>query len=166
MLLARDSRHHRRGSKLIFWIGWQELCASSLRSPRGSASGKPTGAAIGMVPPRLIGALTNGAKPPDRRAWLVKRDISAWRLGLVVCVLLVFLWVGWRIIAQTAALSFVQSHPDAALSLVADQPVALIRRAQLELAEPDGNLDSARDMGAACSALKPAECPSVQPCSV
>ena len=80
-----------------------------------------------------------------RRAWLVKRDISAWRLGVVVCVLLVFLWVGWRIIAQTAALSFVQSHPDAALSLVADQPAALIRRAELELAEPDGNLDSARD---------------------
>ena len=60
-------------------------------------------------------------------------------------MLLVFLWVGWRIIAQTAALSFVQSHPDAALSLVADQPVALIRRAQQELAEPDGNLDSARE---------------------
>ena len=59
-------------------------------------------------------------------------------------MLLVFLWVGWRIIAQTAALSLVQSHPDAALSLVADQPVALVRRAQLELADPDGNLDSAR----------------------
>jgi hypothetical protein len=53
--------------------------------------------------------------------------------------------VGWRIIAQTAALSFARSHPDAAIGLVADQSVALIRRAEQELAEPDGNLDSAQD---------------------
>jgi tetratricopeptide (TPR) repeat protein len=58
---------------------------------------------------------------------------------------LVCFWVGWRVVTQTAALSLAQSHPDAALGFVADQPVALIRRAQKELAEPDGNLDSARD---------------------
>jgi hypothetical protein len=57
----------------------------------------------------------------------------------------VFSWVGWRIVAQTAALSLARSHPDAALGFVADQPVALTQRAQQELAEPDGNLDSARE---------------------
>jgi hypothetical protein len=80
-----------------------------------------------------------------RRPWLVKRNISVWRLGIVVCLLLLFSWVGWRIIAQTAALSAVQSDPDTALNLVADQPVALIRRAQQELIEADGNLESAQE---------------------
>jgi hypothetical protein len=55
------------------------------------------------------------------------------------------LWVSWRIVAQTAALSLARSHPDAALGFVADQPVALTQRAEQELAEPNGNLDSARE---------------------
>jgi hypothetical protein len=58
-------------------------------------------------------------------------------------VFLIFIWVGWRIVAQTAALNLARSDPDAALGFVADQPVALNQRAQQELAEPDGNLDSA-----------------------
>jgi hypothetical protein len=60
-------------------------------------------------------------------------------------VFLVCCWVGWHIVTQTAALSLAQSHPNAALDFVADQPAALIRRAQQELVEPDANLDSARD---------------------
>jgi tetratricopeptide (TPR) repeat protein len=64
---------------------------------------------------------------------------------MVVCVLLVLVWMGWRIVAQTAALSLAQSHPDAALGFVADQSVALNQLAQQELAEPDGDLDSARE---------------------
>jgi hypothetical protein len=96
-------------------------------------------------------AFTSRGRPRERRetgvqrAWLVKQQISVWRLGIVVCVLLIILWAAWRIVAQTAALSLARSHPDAAIGLVADQPVALIQRAQQELAEPDGNLDSARE---------------------
>jgi hypothetical protein len=75
----------------------------------------------------------------------VKREISVWQLGVIVCVLLVLLWVGWRVVAQTAALSLAQSQPDAALGFVADHPGALNRLAQQELEEPDGNLDSARE---------------------
>jgi hypothetical protein len=67
-------------------------------------------------------------------------------LGIVVCVLLVFLWVGWRIVAQTAALNLAKSDPEAALGFVADQYSALNRLAQKELREPDGNLDSAREL--------------------
>jgi hypothetical protein len=66
-------------------------------------------------------------------------------LSIVVCVLLVFLWIGWSIVAQTAALSLSESDPEAALGFVADQHVALNRLAQKELLKPDGNLDSARD---------------------
>ena len=75
----------------------------------------------------------------------MKQEISLWRLGILVCVLLVLIWVGWRIIAQTAAQSLAKSHPDAALSWVADQPTALNQLAQQELVDPDGNLDFARE---------------------
>src|SRR5262245_48495432 len=49
-----------------------------------------------------------------RRAWLLRREITLPYLGIFVCVLLSLTWVGWRIIAQTAAQSLAQSHPDAA----------------------------------------------------
>jgi hypothetical protein len=75
----------------------------------------------------------------------MKREISIWRLGLVVCVLLVILWVGWRIVAETAALGLARSSPTTALGFVPDQAVALNRLAQRELLEPSGNLDSARE---------------------
>ena len=145
MLLARDSRHHRRRQQADIL----DRLARILRKLAAIASGRRQRKANGRR--HWHGASASHRRSyerreaTDRRDWLVKREISVWRLGSVVCVLLVFLWVGWRIIAQTAALSFVQSHPDAALSLVADQPVALNRRAQQELAEPDGNLDSARE---------------------
>ena len=144
MLLARDSRHHRRGQQADIL----DRLARILRKLAAIASGRHQRKANGRR--HWHGASASHRRSyerrevTDRRAWLVKRDISAWRLGGVVCVLLVLLWAGWRIIAQTAALSLVQSHPDAALSLVADQPAALIRRAELELVEPDGNRDSAR----------------------
>jgi hypothetical protein len=80
-----------------------------------------------------------------RRAWLVKREISAWRLGAVACVLVIFLWIGWQIVAQTAALSLSQSYPEAALNFVTDQPIALNRLAQQELLNRDSNLDAARE---------------------
>ena len=75
----------------------------------------------------------------------MKEKISVWRLGMVVCVLLTVLWMGWSIVAQTAALSLARSQPDAALGFVADQRVALNRLAEQELLKPDGNLDSVRE---------------------
>ena len=80
-----------------------------------------------------------------RRARVVKQEISLWRLGILICVLLALIWVAWSIITQTAAQSLAISHPDAALSWAADQPAALNQLAQQELLGPDGNLDSARD---------------------
>src|SRR5262245_5638377 len=44
-------------------------------------------------------------KTAGRRAWLVKQEISLWRLGIFVCLLVALIWVGWRIIAQTVAQS-------------------------------------------------------------
>ena len=145
MLVARDSRRHRRGQQADIL----DRLTGFLRKLAAIASGqhhgrvqrrhhrpRPSTSHVRSYPRR------EGA---DRRPWLVKQEISAGRLGIVVGLLLVFSWVGWRIIAQTAALSLARSHPDAAIGLVADQPVALIQRAQQELAEPDGNLDSARE---------------------
>src|SRR5262249_5035110 len=59
--------------------------------------------------------------------------------------LLALIWVGWRIVAQTAAQSLAKSHPDGALTWVTDQPTALNELVQRELVNPDGDLDSARE---------------------
>ena len=64
---------------------------------------------------------------------------------MIVGVLLVLTWIGWSIVAQTAALSLAEPNPDVALSFAADQHVALNRLAQKVLLEPNGNLDSARE---------------------
>jgi tetratricopeptide (TPR) repeat protein len=66
-------------------------------------------------------------------------------LGIGVCVLLTFIWIAWSIVAQTTALSLARSQPHATLGFVADQDAALNRVVEQELAEPDGNLDSARE---------------------
>src|SRR5262249_19687324 len=80
-----------------------------------------------------------------RRTWLVKRDVGVWRLAMIASALLLLTWIGWSIIAQTAALSFAESHPDVALGFVADQHAALNRLAGKELLAADANLDSARE---------------------
>jgi hypothetical protein len=145
MLVARDSRRHRRGQqsdildRLTGFLRKLAAIASGQhhgRVKRHRHRPRPSNSHVRTYPRR------EGA---DRRAWLVKRQVSAGRLGIVVGLLLIFSWVGWRIIAQTAALSLARSNPDAAIGLVADQSVGLIQRAQQELAEPDGNLDSARE---------------------
>src|SRR6266567_1112654 len=81
-----------------------------------------------------------------RQPWFVKQEISLWRLSSLVCVLLALGWVGWRIVAQTAALGLATSHPNVALSWVADEPAALDLLAGRELSKPEGNLDSAREL--------------------
>src|SRR5262249_42055803 len=80
-----------------------------------------------------------------RRTLLVQQKVSTWQLSIVVCVLLVLIWIGWGIVAQTAARSLAKSHPDAALGFVANQPVALMQLTQQQLAESGGDLDSARE---------------------
>jgi hypothetical protein len=145
MLVTRDSRHHRRGQQADIL----DQLTRILRRLADFASGRHHRRPKAGHHRRKISASQRRSyqrrKTADRRTWLVKQEISAWRLGIVVCVFLVFLWVGWRIVAQTAALSLARSDPDAALGFVADQPMALIQRAQQELAKPDGNLDSTRE---------------------
>ncbi len=67
------------------------------------------------------------------------------RRVLVAGVLLGLMWIGWSIVAQTAAQNLAISDPDAALSWVAHEPDALDQLAQQELPDPDGNLDAAQD---------------------
>src|SRR6516225_10202154 len=145
MLVARDSRHHRRRQE----SDALDRLTGFLRKLAAIASGQHRWKPKGRH--HRHRASTSRGRPRERResggqrVWLVKQEISVWQLGIVVSVLLVCFWVGWRLVTQTAALSLAQSHPDAALGFVADQPVALNRLAQKELLEPDGNLDSARD---------------------
>jgi tetratricopeptide (TPR) repeat protein len=60
----------------------------------------------------------------------VKDEISLWRLMGLVCVVLTLIWVGWRIIAQTAA-----------LDLATTDPRALDLQAERELSKSDDDLE-------------------------
>ena len=145
MLATGHSRHHRSGKQTDIFDRLTKILRTLAaiasgthhRSGRGRRHRHGTSSSHGLPHERR--------EAGGRRAWLVKQEISLWRLGTVVCVLLVLIWVGWRIIAQTAAQSLARSHPDAALSWVTDQPFALNQLAQKQLIEPDGNLDSARE---------------------
>jgi hypothetical protein len=139
MTIARYSRHHR--SRRQTEIG--DRLRRILRTLIAIASGQHGGHRHGISASR--GRSFERRKSPGRRAWLVKREISAWRLGGVACVVLLFIWISWQIVAQTAALGLSRSDPEAALGFVADQPLALDRLAQQELLNPDSNLDAARE---------------------
>jgi hypothetical protein len=145
MLVARHSRHHRRGQQDDILDRLTRILRrlADIASGRHHRRAKP-GHHRHRTPTSHNRSYVR-RETTDRRAWLAKQQLSVWQLSVVVCVLLLFSWVGWHIIAQTAALGLVQSNPDAALNFVANQPVALIRRAEQELAEPEANLDSARD---------------------
>lgn len=52
--------------------------------------------------------------------------------------------LAWRVVAQTAAANLAASNPEQALQWFADDAVSLVRRAQQELDEPNGNADAAR----------------------
>jgi tetratricopeptide (TPR) repeat protein len=80
----------------------------------------------------------------DDQNWFVRRDIGLKGLSGLAVALVAMLWIGWRIVADTAAQGLASSNPDAALSWVAHEPAALDQLAQQELPDPDGDLDAAR----------------------
>src|SRR5437899_3227100 len=134
MLVSRNSRHHRRG--------WQadslDQFTRVLRRLADIASGRHHWGGSKGRHHRHGASGSRSYKRRDasgRRQWLVRREISLWRLSIVVCTLLVFLWIGWSIVAHTAAVSLSRSDPEAALGFVANQRVALNQLAQKELRE-------------------------------
>jgi tetratricopeptide (TPR) repeat protein len=144
MLVARD-RHHRRGQRADIL----DRLAGAFRRLVAIASGQHRRAKGGRR--RRESSMSHGhsyerRKTTGRRVWLVKQEISVWRLGIVVCMLPVILWIGWQIVARTAAMALARSNPDAALGFVVNHHVALNQLAQKELFGPDGNLDSAREL--------------------
>jgi tetratricopeptide (TPR) repeat protein len=146
MLIARDSRHHRRKPQADIL----DRLTGMFRVIAAFASGQQQRRAQGRRQHRH-GSSTSHGRPYARRetrghrAWLVKREISVWRLGIVVCMLSVLLWIGWQIIARTAATTLARSDPDAALGFVDDHHVALNQLAEKELLGPNNNLDTARE---------------------
>src|SRR6516164_1094601 len=140
MLVSKHSRHHRRAPQADIL----DRLTRIFRDLAAVASGQHPWRVKGDRRQRdrtstFRGRSYSRRESAGRRAWLVKRDISAWRLGIVVCVLLTVTWIAWSIVAQTTARSLARSQPHAALGFVADQYVALNRSVEQELAEPDGN---------------------------
>ena len=145
MLIAGHSRQQRRGQHADIWGRLRNV----LQTLSAVASGRHHWRVKGRRHRhRTSASHRHSYERPEttgRRPWLVRQEISALGLGSVVCAVLVALWIGWSIVAKTAAMDLARSLPDAALGFVADQPVALIGRAQQELAKPDANLNSARE---------------------
>src|SRR6516225_7337018 len=102
MLVARDSRHHRRrqDSDVL------DRLTKFLRKLAAIASGQHRWQPKGRR--HRHSATTSRSRPRqrreagDQRAWLSKQTISVWRLAIVGCVLLACFWFGWRIVTQTA----------------------------------------------------------------
>src|SRR5262245_27741378 len=145
MLTTGHSRHHRSGEQTDIF----DRLTRALRALAAIASGTHYRSRLDRRQKHAAssahGRLHERREAGTRHAWLVNQEISLWRLSSLVCVLLVLSWVGWSIIAQTAATSLARSHPGAALSFVADQPAALNELAEKQLTEPYGNVDAARE---------------------
>src|SRR5262249_17619726 len=139
-----NSRYHRSRTKADFMDRLTKL----LRMLIAVASGRPSSTKWrrhrhGTSTSR--GHSHERREAADHRVWVVRQQISLWRLGTFVCVLLILFWLAWCIIAQTAAQGLAKSDPNAALSWVADHSTALNQLAQQELEDPRGKLDSARE---------------------
>ena len=145
MLVSRHSRHRRRGQQAAILDRLLEIFQNLTAIASGRHNWRARGRSHRHRTSSTRGHSYERRKTGSRHTWLVQQNISVGQLSIVVCVLLVLVWIGWRIVAQTAALSLAESHPDAALGFVADQSVALNQLAQQQLAEPDGDLDSARE---------------------
>lgn len=68
--------------------------------------------------------------------------------GMVVIVLLLvgFIWIGWRIIADTAGYNTAAADPETALAWKPSEAIALNELAFRELAKSDGDLTAARGL--------------------
>src|SRR6516165_2025181 len=137
MLESRHSRHHRRDPQADILDRLTRIFRNLAAVASGQHSWRVKERSHRARTPAYRGQSYGRRESAGRRAWLVKREISAWRLGIVVCVLLTLIWIAWSIIAQTTALSLARSQPHTALDFVADQDAALNRLVEQELAEPD-----------------------------
>lgn len=81
----------------------------------------------------------------DFRHWTVRREVSFLRLGAIGLLLLAALWIGWRIVADTAAQNMATLAPHTALIWNSGEVAALDQQAQQILADPDGDLDAAQN---------------------
>ena len=76
-------------------------------------------------------------------AWFVKRDVSTGRLAAAAVLALAFIWIGWRIVADTAAQNLAQSAPAEALRWKPGTGAALDQRSLSELKKSDGDVSAA-----------------------
>jgi tetratricopeptide (TPR) repeat protein len=139
---GHSPRHHRSRQQAHMVHRLTKILRTLIAGSSGRTSGKGHRHRQGTFTSHAHSRERRGATA--RRAWLIKQEVSAWRIAIFGCVLLLLIWVGWRITTQTAAGSLARSDPDAALDWVADESIALDQLAQKELVGQNGNLDFAR----------------------
>jgi tetratricopeptide (TPR) repeat protein len=140
---GRSQRHHRSRQQAHIVDRLTKILRTFVAGSSGPTSREGRRHRQGTFTSHAHSRERGGA--PARRAWLVKRKISLWRLGIGGCVLFVLIWVGGSIIARTAAGDLARSDPNEALNWATDESIALDQLAQKELVDQNGNLDFARE---------------------
>jgi hypothetical protein len=72
--------------------------------------------------------------------------LSSGKMISIVLVLFAFVWIGWIILADTAADNAAMSDPQRALRWMPSEAIALDELADREIKKPDGNLKVARNL--------------------
>jgi hypothetical protein len=95
------------------------------------------------------------AAAPVRPPLIVRQDVSVPKLLGLSAVLCGVAWLAWQIVSNPLLYSLATSNPELALKLSSDQPRALDTLATRELIDPDGNLDTAKDLARQALQLSP-----------
>jgi tetratricopeptide (TPR) repeat protein len=130
---AGAHRHHARPAKTSPWAILRLISAIVLGRKRAAA-------------PRHFRDHTSQRKHVSIATgpWLVRKEISRARLILLIVLLLAIVWVGWRVVVETAAQRLAPVSPDAALRLQPREAIALNQLAQRELLNAQGNIENAQ----------------------
>lgn len=95
------------------------------------------------------------AAAAKRQPLIVRQEFSIPKLLALSAVLCGLAWIAWQIASGPVLSSLARSNPDLALKLSSDQTQALNTVAARELANPDGNPDTAKALAQRALRLSP-----------
>src|SRR6478752_6695024 len=131
MSRAARPRHRHRSARPKLWV----RAAAALRALRDVASGRPRRGPA-EYRPRVHAAPAHGG-------WrLVRREVGVAQAAGVALLAIAIAWIGWRIVADTAAQTLAVDAPQRAIAWSADEAAALDQLARNELTRPAADLDA------------------------
>ena len=129
--MSRAARHRPRAVQWKFW----HRAAAALRALRDVATGRPRRGPAGYR------EHVHGA-PEHAGSRLVRQKVGLAQAAGVALLAIALVWIGWRIVADTAAQALAVDAPQRAIAWSADEAAALDQLARNELARPAPDLDA------------------------